>query len=167
MSIEGVRPELIEGLKAIHPDELTPEEQMLLDHADEVEAEKAVEAQEASLETLAEQMATLPDAPSLSDLEGWKSQYGTIHMSTINGDDIYLWRLLKRSEYKQMMRAGSLGEEIRAEDYIVRKVLLYPRPNDRFMNSTGAGVVSTLKEQIMFNSGFISREAAIRMVKII
>ena len=162
-----MQPEMVEGLKQFHPDELTPEELAAIDQADDIARAQEAERKENTVENLAQALQEFDNAPNIYDLEGWKDQYGVIHMSTVTGEDVYLWRVLKRSEYKQLFKTGALNERIRGEDTIVRKCLLWPQPNDVFMNSSGAGIVSTLKEQIMHQSGFIPEQQAIQMIKMI
>ena len=99
-----MQPEMVEGLKQFHPDELTPEELAAIDQADDIARAQEVERKENTIENLAQALQEFDNAPSIYDLEGWKDQYGVIHMSTVTGEDVYLWRVLKRSEYKQLFK---------------------------------------------------------------
>ena len=165
--VQIMQPEMVEGLKQLHPDELTEDEHIALDIAEEANRKAAEEAKENSIETLAELIKDMPDAPTIYDLEGWRDSYGVLHMSSVTGDDIYIWRILKRQEYKGLFRTGAMNDRIRSEDAIIRKCLLYPRPNDVFMTSSGAGIITTLKDQIMYQSGFISEQQALSLIKMI
>lgn len=161
-----MRTDKIEGLKNLPEEDLTIQEQEeIAIHNDNKEIEQSGNA---DIDILLSVFAGLEDAPTIYDIEGWKDEYGQIHVSSILGeDDLYLWRSIKRQEYKQMLKSGVLGETSRAEEAIVRRCLLYPKPNDRFMSTSPAGVISTLKEQIMHRSGFVPDSFALSQIKVL
>lgn len=157
----------VKGLSTLPEDDLTVEE--AIEISQKLEEEKDKEAQEESeMSLIVKTLAMLEDAPTEADIENWKSQYGTIHISTIlNGSDLYLWRTLRRQEYKQLMKSGFLNEVLRGEEAIVKKCLLYPKPDEKFMATSNAGVVSSLKEQIMYKSSFVPESIALSQIKVI
>ena len=106
----------VKGLSTLPEDDLTVEE--AIEISQKLEEEKDKEAQEESeMSLIVKTLAMLEDAPTEADIENWKSQYGTIHISTIlNGSDLYLWRTLRRQEYKQLMKSGFLNEVLRGEE---------------------------------------------------
>lgn len=167
MEEQLMTPEMVQGLKSLNRDDLTPEEIAAIEQADDIAEKTKEELEQNTLENLAELLSNFENAPTLYDLEGWKDQWGVIHMSSVSGEDIYIWRTIRRQEYKQMAKTGMLNEKTRMEDTIVRKCLLYPEPKDKFMSTSGAGIIPTLKDQIMYQSGFISEREALSLIKII
>lgn len=162
-----MRTEQIEGLRRLPEEDLTVEEKEALAVA---EAEEEAEEQEriSDVELLARAFANKEDGPRVYTIEGWKEQFGVLHVSSIfQEEDLYIWRVLKRQEYKQMSKTGVLNETSRAEEAIVRRCLLYPEPNDSFIYNSPAGVISALKEQIMFRSGFIPDHMIVSQIKVL
>nr|DAI15743.1 MAG TPA: hypothetical protein [Caudoviricetes sp.] len=162
-----MRTEEIEGLSALPQDDLTSEEIEQLEMAKEKQQEEE-KREYTDVDMLIELLSDKEDAPTVYDIEGWKDEYGIIQVSTIlNEDDIYLWRILRRQEYKSLLKSGTLNEQARAEEAIVRRCLLCPKPNEKFMYNSPAGVISTLKEQIMYKSGFVPDAVALSQIKVL
>lgn len=155
---EGVSPELQES------------EEALIDgpgqDPDAIKAEKPPEL--SPLEELADALKDLPNAPSLLDLDQFKANFGQLHASSILADEhIYLWRTLKRGEYKQIAESGAMGNEERYQDAVIRKCLLFPKPDMRWFPEQNAGTVPSLFKQIMHKSGFVSEEQALALINTI
>ena len=164
-NVEEVPVAMIEGLKAMDRDELTVEEHAAVDYAEQKEIEQRQEEEQEN--AFVRFLTSIDGGPSVYDIEGWKQQYGAVHVSSVSGDDIYLWHTINRIQYKSLARSGALNEKDRAEEAIVRKCLLYPEPKDGFMANTPAGVISTLYNQIMYQTGFISEAEAISKIKML
>ena len=92
-----MRTDKIEGLKNLPEEDLTIQEQEEIAlHNDNKEIEQSGNA---DIDILLSVFAGLEDAPTIYDIEGWKDEYGQIHVSSILGeDDLYLWRSIKRQE---------------------------------------------------------------------
>lgn len=162
-----MRTEEIEGLRSLPESDLTVEEKERLEIAEEqIEEEK--KGYITDIEMLASVFAEKENGPKIYDIQSWKDQYKVLHVSSIfQEDDLYIWRTLNRSEYKQLLKSGMLGEQARAEDTIVRRCLLYPEPTESFLLTSPAGIVSTLKEQIMHRSGFVPEGYALSQIKVL
>lgn len=94
-----------------------------------------------------------------NQIETWKSQYGKVYKTTIDGED-YIWRKLKRKEYSNIMNTITLQEGMEEDelimlrqDEIVKTVTLYP---DNILQEIedSAGLGPTLSDEIIFKSGF-------------
>jgi hypothetical protein len=153
------------GLAA--PD-LTETHDGLIEEASTEEAapEKAPEL--SPLEELADAMKDLPNAPTLLDLEQLKSNFGQLHASSVLADEnLYLWRTLKRGEYKQIAESGAMNTEDRYQDAVLRKCLIYPKPSMTWFPTQDAGTIPTLFKQVMHKSGFVSEEMALALINTI
>ena len=160
----------VDGLRDLPRDDLTPEEIAEIERQDDVADAAEIENIVNSVESIAEMLRNQygESAPDKYQLEAWKDAYGVINISSVfGGDDIYLWKTMTRAEYKKLVKGGMLNDEMRAEDMIVRKHLLYPEPNDVFMSTTPAGVIPVLKSQIMYQSGFVSEREALSLIRVI
>ena len=161
-----MRVQKIEGLESLPQDDLTPEEIGQIEIAKE-EAEEAKKEQ-TDIDILLNALADKEDAPKAHDIEAWLEKYGTVHVSSIlGGTDLFIWRVLRRQEYSTLIKQGMMDNEVRAEESVVRKCLLYPDPNHSFMVTAPAGFITTLKEQIMYRSGFVPLAKAFSQIKIL
>jgi hypothetical protein len=130
---------------------------------EEVEPKEEVEID--PVQDLLEALADVEDAPDEITIEQWKSQYGRFYVSSIHGDDIYIWHTLKRNDYKKLAASGAMDDETIFKESIMRKCLLFPQPDAVYIQRLDAGVIPTLFEQIMYQSGFIPKEIALGMIK--
>ena|SRR5258706_13319794 len=129
----------------------------------------------------------LPNAPDQSIIDGWKVKYGNIYMSGFDENEIYIWRALNRSEYKQMqieqqiqaatnqLSENATKEEVTAkvtaaitgdfarEEKIVATCLLWPKLTVEEL-AMKAGTVPSLLEQVTQNSNFLSAQQASLLV---
>lgn len=164
-NIEKVPAAMIEGLRQIPEEERSVEESAAVAYADDQAAYEAKES--ARQDDLMALLATMPNAPSESDIEMWKDSFGAIYLSSVTGDDLYLWKTITRNKYKGFSRSGILNDKMRAEESIVKECLLYPKAGDSFLNTSPAGIIATLSSQILYQSGFIPDQEAISRVKMI
>ena len=134
--------------------------------APEVEETPEVEATE--IDHLLDALAGREGSPQRSDLETWKAVYGNFYASSVLGDDnIYIWRTMKRGEYKQIAGSGAMKDQMLYEDAVIRKCLIYPYPQPEWFQVQDAGVMPTLFKQIMYKSGFVSEEMALTLINVI
>lgn len=128
-----------------------------------------------------------PNAPNQAIVDEWKAKYGDIYFSGFSETECYLWRALTRREYRQMQidaqivaskkepqnqaeLEARIKENIDAtfeqEEEVVSRCLLWPKLTVEELNFK-AGTVTTLLEQIMQNSNFVTpQQAAALVVKI-
>jgi len=81
--------------------------------------------------------------------EEWAAVYGQLEYSEVAGEE-FVWRLLSRAEYKQLMQAEVSPEE--KEEAVCQICVFYPQGYD-FANCP-AGIPSTLAREILQKSGF-------------
>jgi len=117
------------------------------------------------LEELLETLKEYEDHPDIMQLNEWKEIHQIFFASSSNGEDIYLWRTIKRREYKTIAESGAMEKQDLFESSIVRKCLLWPKPEQALFLTSDAGLVPTLFKQIMYKSGFVSDETAISMIR--
>jgi len=129
------------------------------------EAEVEVAKVPTPLDELYELVKDDENGPDMFQLEQWKELYDKFFASSISGEDVYVWKTLKRLEYKSIAASGAMEKQDILELAVVKKCLLYPRGNSEFFAGLDAGVAPTLFKQIMYQSGFVSDEAAIAMIR--
>ncbi|RLA65741.1 MAG: hypothetical protein DRQ78_04995 [Epsilonproteobacteria bacterium] len=131
----------------------------------EEQQEEEIEEEQDTISELLETLREYENAPQAYDLEQWRDLYGMFFVSSVNGEDVYIWKTLKRMEYKSIAQSGALEQQELFENSVVRKCLLWPMANQEFFVSSDAGIVPSLFKQIMHKSGFVSDEVAISMIR--
>jgi hypothetical protein len=103
-----------------------------------------------------------PGGPALTKIEEWKSLHGDVYLTEFD-EDVYLWRSLRRKEYKDIMKING-ADQYYKEERIVDKVMLYPE-NYNFISMTNgkAGVPTLLSELVMEKSGFSAKTGAVKL----
>ncbi len=100
--------------------------------------------------------------PTRQEVEEWKDKYTDIYYTPYD-DDIYIWRPLYRSEYREVITNESYTIHDR-EEVFTEKCVLFPRNYSLDKVKEGkAGVPSLLAEAIMEKSGFIAQTAPIKL----
>lgn len=134
----------------------------------QAEAEQVVQIKDEHITSLVSAMEGIDNAPDYDTILEWKETWGVIYTSTIAMDqDFYIFRTLKRVDYKKMVASGAAKSEDKFEEGIIRKCLLWPNPDAKFIAESDAGVVSTLATQIKFKSGFIPDQLAVELIKVL
>lgn len=151
----------VEGIVSTSEDVLIdPENTQEVDDATEASAPEA-----SPLDELEQLLSNQEDAPDRMDLEQWKDIHGKFYASSIDGDDVYVWKSLKRFDYKSIAASGAMEKQETFENSVVRKCLLWPRPTPEFFQAGDAGTIPTLFKQIMHQSGFIPDDVALSMIR--
>ena len=103
-----------------------------------------------------------PMGPTYDQLADWKSRYKEeVYMSDFVSQ-VFIWRPLRRSEWKTMQRAQGQDEAYN-EESICRTCILWPENYANHEMAFGkAGIPTMLSQLIMEQSGF-SRAATVRL----
>jgi hypothetical protein len=102
------------------------------------------------------------DGPSRLEVEQWKEKFGDVYFTPF-GEKIFIWRTIKRPEYRQILADKSLSTMDREEVFCERCVL-FPRNYTRTKMAEGdAGIPSLISEMLMDKSGFVASSAPIKL----
>lgn len=92
-----------------------------------------------------------------AQIMSWKTQFGRIFKTTI-GDNIFVWRKVKRGEYVKIMSDSdefiSANLMYKRQEDIAKICTLFPK-NIVDVIASDAGIATTLAEEILAKSGFI------------
>ena len=120
------------------------------------------------LEDLDDEDEIWEGGPKAAEAKKWKEQFGTIYSTSISLDTHFLWRTLRRSEYKahvkqmeQLTQSGQMSSAEASmfnEEQITEMCLLYPRLSIQDMNGDMAGIPALICQEIMEASGFTALE---------
>lgn len=104
-----------------------------------------------------------PGGPSLNKVEEWKSQFnGEVYLTEFD-EEVFLWRPIKRKEYKEIAKIPN-ADSFYKEERISERCVLYPEGYN-FIAMTGgkAGIPTLLAELIMEKSGFQAKTGAMKI----
>ena len=88
-------------------------------------------------------------------LDDWKAKYGKIFRTTV-GDEVFIWRKIKRKEYVEAMTTQSKNAEARIydrQDIVAKTCILWPSNIESLIEENG-GIAGTLADEILLESGF-------------
>ena len=99
-----------------------------------------------------------PGGPTYDKLQDWKSRFdGEVYMSDFN-DTIFIWRPIRRKEYKEIQNIENINEYY-MEEQICQRCMLWPEDYAMQKMTFGkAGIPTTLSQLIMERSGFLRPE---------
>lgn len=133
-----------------------------------------VEQQEPVQQDMSNQILALlkneKNKPSEEMIEAWKEKYGqhSIHAMAFGEGDVYIYHHLSRGEWKKIksvmsrLKDSSNSEEI--EEKLKEKVCLYcvlwPSVDEEWLDYCKAGVLDSLYQMILLNSGFLTPQQA-------
>lgn len=102
------------------------------------------------------------NGPTKREVSEWKERYRSVYFTPFE-DEIYVWRVLERSEYREIINRKEMTQLDR-EEIFVEKCMLFPRNYTKEKMIHGkAGVPSLLAEMIMDKSGFVAQSAPIKL----
>lgn len=104
-------------------------------------------------EKLRELLAEFKGAPTALEIENMKVKHGTVLLSVLSDDEVFLFRPLGRKEHRELnakVAEGKLAAEA-FEDAVVNTCVLWKSVNSL---EDKAGTLPSLFEQIMQNSNF-------------
>lgn len=110
------------------------------------------------------------NAPTLELIDAWKEQYGRsgIHVMAFGEGEVYIYHHLTRGEWKKLkelmakLQESENADEIeeKLKEKIVLHCILWPSVNPQWLDNCKAGVVDSLYQMILLNSGFLTPQQA-------
>lgn len=104
-----------------------------------------------------------PGGPTNGQIEEWKRMYDNgVYATQLDDEHIYVWRTLKRMEWKGIMRAEA-PDSTYHQERIAESCVLWPLDYRMTSASGPAGAPTVLAEQILQASGFNPNANAIKL----
>lgn len=131
--------------------------------AEEAERIEGVKEEVDAFEEVDGEQPIVPNGPTLDQVEEWKSRFqDNVFLSEIQGE-IYVWRPIRRIEYKGIMKIPNADRYFN-EEKICDTCILFPANFRSAAMSNGlAGVPTILSELILEQSGFNPTVNAVRL----
>jgi len=115
---------------------------------------------------LRDALAGVPGSPAPEQLDAWKKQFRTVYVLPLSPTEVYIWRYLTRAEWMSLIAQEEIAtSEVRLQEAVVNRALLWPKLDPIQMQASRAGLVSTLFGVIMKGSWFLEPEIAISLVQ--
>jgi hypothetical protein len=96
-------------------------------------------------------------------LAEWKTKFGEVYLAKFSPEELYVYRPMRRLEYKQIMAVGQGDNKSFAEEKVVQMCVVWPAMEPTKMAVLKAGTVSTLVDLIMACSNFGVSEEPIKL----
>lgn len=118
----------------------------------------------------ADLLKVIPGAPKPEDIEAWKVKFGDVFVSGFSPTELYIWRPIRRGEWRSLQARMADPEQkvdqLRWEEMVCEQCVLWPTTNTDFWSDPSkAGTPSSLSEQILQNSNFLSPQQAAMLVQ--
>lgn len=104
--------------------------------------------------------------PSLDLINSWKESYGKngIHVMAFGEGDVYIYHHLTRGEWKKIKEIMNKMKESQNQDEVEEKLkekvvlycVLWPSLDERWLEYCKAGILDSLYQMILLNSGFLT-----------
>jgi len=178
---------IIKNSKENNPSNFIEEKENTMDLEKELEAlsakaqpkvQEEVVQQEEVAQTpqadLRDQIMTLlgsePNAPTAEHIEAWKDHYGKsgIHVMAFGEGEVYIYHHLTRGEWKKLkelmarLQESENADEIEEQlkEKVVMHCVLWPSVDAQWLDKCKAGVIDSLYQMILLNSGFLTPQQA-------
>jgi hypothetical protein len=108
-----------------------------------------------------------PGGPLVSEVNAWKKQFEvdghTVNLSEFPTGEVFVWRTLNRTEYREVMNLPNT-DAVQREEIICEICVLWPyNYNFREMAAQKAGLPAVLSQHIMRESGFAPISPPVRL----
>ena len=110
------------------------------------------------------------NAPSEEVITAWKDRYGKsgIHLMAFGEGEVYIYHHLTRGEWKKLkalmakLQQSENADEIeeKLKEKVVLHCILWPGVDDTWLDRCKAGVIDSLYQMILLNSGFLTPQQA-------
>ena len=100
----------------------------------------------------------IENGPTQDQIDEWKAKFGEIYVAKFSEEEKYIYRPLRRLEYKQILALGQTDNKSFAEEKIVSMCAIWPALEAAKIPTLKAGTINTLVELIMEASNFGIKE---------
>lgn len=148
-------------------DAVLEEEQTSPEYApgDEPEAqdENPEEEKKPRVDPIMESWSARKQGPADEQIEMWKEQFGEVYLMSFDLNDNFVWRPLKRLEYKNLLQEAK--DDAHYQEMVVQRCVLWPQIGPEHLTGSKAGTIPTLHSVIMEGSNFLDPDQAVMLVR--
>lgn len=103
------------------------------------------------------------EGPSDEQIAIWKEQFGEVYLISFDLDENYVWRPIKRLEYKNIIQQAK--DDAHYQEMLVQRCVLWPQVGPEILTGGKAGTIPTLHAVIMEGSNFLEPDQAVMLVR--
>jgi hypothetical protein len=108
---------------------------------------------------------TLEQKPDQEQIDNWKKAYGDVYLISLSEKMNFVFRPLKRQEWRQLMAQAGKLSEIQQTEMIVQKAVVWPRLQAKDVQTLTGGAPEALRDVILEASHFMPPERAMVLVR--
>lgn len=101
--------------------------------------------------------------PTQDNINEWKAKFGEVYLIKFSNTEKYVYRPLKRFEYKQILSVGQQENKSYAEEKVAQMCIVWPAIDPTKLATFKAGTISTIVDLIMSVSNFGVQEEPIKL----
>ena len=101
--------------------------------------------------------------PSQAQIDEWKAKYGDIYLIKFSEEEKYIYRPMRRFEYKQIVAMGQADNKSFIEEKISQMCIVWPTIDPTKISTLKAGTISTIVDLIMSSSNFGVAEEPVKL----
>ena len=125
------------------------------------------EQKEEKKDSLQSYLQAFTGSPTQEQIDAWKTQYGEVFVSGFSENELYVWRAVTRPEWVSLQSLINNPEakmtQYKFEEMLCDVCVLWKSVTKSWSDGK-AGTASSLHEQILQNSNFLSPQAASYLV---
>ena len=101
--------------------------------------------------------------PTQAEIDGWKEKFGDVYVASFSDDEKFIYRPMKRFEYKQVVQLNSGDNRTFAEEKVAQMCIVWPAIDPTTVSTLKAGTISTIVDLIMSASNFGITEEPVKL----
>lgn len=161
-----------ENLDEILNTPVEEDEELYLDAAedfslteDEEKELKRLQAKVKRQDVILRTFASLEERPSDEEIENFKRIHGECYLASFSEKENFLFRPLKRQEWRQLMAQTAKLDEYKKSEAIVMRGTVFPQLNNINIGGLAAGTVDSLRDLILEASNFMTPDRSVQLVR--
>jgi hypothetical protein len=108
---------------------------------------------------------SLESKPSQEQIDDWKAKFGDVYLVSLSQHENFIFRALKRQEWRQLIAQVAKMPEAKKTDAIVMRGVVWPKLTESTIAVLTAGAPETIRSLIFEASNFIEPERAVQLVR--
>jgi hypothetical protein len=96
-------------------------------------------------------------------IDAWKVTFGEVYVAKFSEEEKYIYRPIRRLEYKQLVTLGQNENRSFAEEKVLQMCVVWPTIDPTKIANMKAGTVSSIVDLIMAASNFGAAESPVRL----
>ena len=101
--------------------------------------------------------------PTQAQIDEWKLKFGDIYVVKFSETEKYIYRPMRRFEYKQIVAMGQSENKSFAEEKIAQMCIVWPTIDPTKIATLKAGTISTVVDLVMSSSNFGVAEEPLKL----